>query len=105
MKKLITPIAVLALTLSVGASGAMIKTEGETVKVDARGLNLTSEEGQEVLYSRLRNAAKQVCGATSVHKAGSVKRAQNNRSCFDETLTRAVDSVGNEGLVAVHKTS
>ena len=49
MKKLITPIAVLALTLSVGASGAMIKTEGETVKVDARGLNLTSEEGQEVL--------------------------------------------------------
>jgi UrcA family protein len=83
----------------------MIKNDSDAVKVDARGLNLNSQQGQEVLYERLEVAAKQVCGETTVHRAGSLKRAMDNRNCFEKVLSKAVDSVGNHGLVDLHKTS
>ena len=83
-------VAAVALMASFGASAAMIKNDSDAVKVDARGLNLNSQQGQEVLYERLEVAAKQVCGETTVHRAGSLKRAMDcgARSQTDVLLLR-----------------
>lgn len=98
-------LAVLALTAAMNTSAAMIKHEGDAVRVDTTGLNLESKEGQEILYSRLEQAAEKLCGATSIQETGSLARALSNRSCVKETLTKAVESVGSKTLNEIHKTS
>ena len=106
MKTLITSgITAIAMTISLGAGAAMIKDTDANVRVDARGLDLSSEQGQEMLYSRLQKAAKQICGTSSVSETGSLKRALNNKSCYDETLSKAVEAAGSDTLEAIHKTS
>ena len=110
MKKPTATLTAFALLLSMtalsaGASTAMIKSNKGGIKVDARGINLADEQGQEILYSRLQRAAKQMCGSTSLQAVGSLQRAAANRQCVDETLTRAVESVGNSELTEFHKTS
>ena len=104
MKKpgITSTLAAITLAATFGANAALIK---DAVTVDARGLNLQSNEGQEVLYQRLTTAAEQICGATNLRKAGSLAQAIENRNCVKETLSKAVDSVGNEGLTEIHKTS
>ena len=66
---------------------------------------LFRSEGREVAYKRLQNAAKEVCGATNVREAGSVSRAKSNSACYAETLTDAVESLGNAGIKAMHYSS
>ena len=83
----------------------MIKHTDADVKVNLRGLDLNSHNGQEILYSRLEKAAKKICGPSSMHQAGSLARALANKSCFKETLSRAVGSVGNESLNEIHRSS
>ena len=95
-----------ALGASIGANAAMIKTnDNNAVKVDVRGLDLSSERGQEVLYHRLQNAAKQICGSSNVREVGSLGRALDNKSCYNETLSNSVETVGSEGLEKIHQTS
>jgi len=98
-------LAALTIVASAGASAAGIKSNADAITVDARGLNLNNEHGQEVLYTRLTKAAKQVCGETTVHGAGSLKQAMENRTCYSDTLSKAVESVGNDGLNSIHKRS
>jgi UrcA family protein len=98
-------LVALALTVSLGANAGYIKGIESAVKVDAEGLNLNSERGQEILYSRLQKAAKKICGSNSVVETGSLQRAMGNKSCYQETLTKAVESTGNQGLRQIHKTS
>ena len=105
-KAMTAGLVAAALTMAAGVNAAMIKSvEEATVKVDARGIDLNSERGQEMLYDRLQRAAKKVCGSTSVREVGSLKSAMDNQACFDETLSKAVESVGNRSLSRIHKTS
>ena len=84
----------LALAVSVGVNAAMVNTNAVAIKVSTAGLDLNSQRGQEVLYSRLKNAAKQVCGSSRVSEVGSVARALSNKSCYKEKLSKAVHEVG-----------
>ena len=95
----------LAVLVSVGANATMIKTNDAVIKVDAGGLDLGSERGQEILYHRLQNAAKQICGSTNLNRVGSVARVLSNKSCYKETLDEAVKSVGVRGLEVLHRRS
>ena len=98
-------LVALALTASLGATAGSIKGIESAVKVNADGLNLSSDRGQEILYSRLQRAAKQICGSNSIIETGSLERAMDNKACFEETLSQAVESTGNHGIKQIHKTS
>ena len=98
-------LAALTIVATAGANAAGLTSNADAITVDARGLDLTEAQGQEVLYARLTRAARLICGDTTVHGAGSLKQAQKNRSCVNDKLSRAVESAGSEGLQAMHNRS
>ena len=100
-----TAIITLALTASV-SQAAMIKSDHQNaVRVQTAGLDLSTSQGQEVFYSRLKRAAKQVCGSSDFRLVGSVTRAQANKRCAKDTLSQTVDSIGHQELNKLHNAS
>lgn len=95
----------LAILVSVGANATMIKSHDVVIKVETSGLDLNSERGQEILYRRLQSAAKEICGSTNIAITGSVARTLENRACYKETLSDAVESVGLPEFKALHQQS
>jgi len=75
-------------------------TEARSVTVRYADLNLSSDAGIAVLYRRLQNASRQVCG----DHTGKMPLAESRRirQCFDEALTRAVAFTGNARLASLH---
>ena len=65
-------------------------------------LNLSSDAGVEVLYRRLQQAARKVCGSQNLHVAGSLGALKSNRRCVDTSLDRAVAEIGHEALAKRH---
>ena len=69
-------------------------------KIVAYGdLNLETEAGARVLYSRLRNAAKDVCEPM---ESRYLSRKSLWQSCFDNALTNAVAQVNKTRVTALH---
>jgi UrcA family protein len=69
-------------------------------KIVAYGdLNLETEAGAKVLYSRLRNAAKDVCEPM---ESRNLSRKNLWQSCFDNALTNAVVQVNQTRVTALH---
>jgi UrcA family protein len=72
-----------------------------SVTVRFADLNLSSPEGNRVLYARLRKAAQTVCGTRySVWDHGRV-RAWNE--CFRATVDYAVAQINTPMLISLHK--
>ena len=107
MKLKFLSTVVLALSIPAAANAAtMIKgQEDVSVIVNTEAFNLDSSAGQEMLYERLKTAAKQVCGTTNLREAGSLERALQNRSCYRDALSQAVEDVNNAGITGIHKDS
>ncbi len=95
-----TAFATVALTASLGASAVMIKGTESSVHVDLSDLDLTTEMGEQTMQVRLKHAAKQVCGPTSVKSAGSFETARENRVCLSESYNNALDDVATTYLTA-----
>lgn len=70
------------------------------VKIDYSDLDLTQPEGVQALYRRVASAARQVCHEPSPRE---ITRYARFEECFNETVTRAVDSVGVPQLTALHR--
>lgn len=91
-----------ALALPVTAA-AQIKTSetstdkttaiNEVVHVTISDLDLSTTQGQRVLQSWVKNAAKTVCGSTDRRTAGSLAQARANRTCFDTTYSNTMTSL------------
>jgi len=64
--------------------------------------NLNTDEGARVLYRRLVNAAEAVCPATTVDRPFLTEAV---RRCREQALARAVLSIDNPRLAALHGTS
>ena len=95
------------LTVSVGASDfdAMDSNDQVLVKVQTADLNLESTQGSKVLYSRLKREATEVCGSTNFRKLRSISRVQDNRACYDEALSNAVEETQVQPLMNLHVNS
>ena len=70
--------------------------------VNFSDLNLNSAEGQETLYYRISNAAKQVCGSQDVRQAGGVAQAARNEDCYQQSLSRALAEVNNSAVASTN---
>jgi len=100
-KLVVSTAAVCLMTLPVFASASILNSSIDQDTYNAAGLD--SAAGQERLYKKLQNESRNVCGSSNIHAAGSVERAVDNEKCYRETLTVAVQRVGNEGLSDLHQ--
>ncbi len=76
--------------------------QGAKVTVSYADLNLETEKGVQTLYRRLQRASKEVSGFKSLRKVGSLRRMQETRQYYRETLSNAVESFNNEQLSEIH---
>jgi UrcA family protein len=72
------------------------------VTVPAYDLDLSQEAEVAILYQRLQQAARQVCGLTGIQRSRSLVEWQGARSCYEEALSEAVRNVNNPALDAMH---
>jgi UrcA family protein len=77
--------------------------ERNSVKVPYGDLNINSEEGVAVLYRRLQVASKSVCGIQLAWKQKCTRCMRLARTCYKDALSRSVDAVGSELLLALHQ--
>ena len=72
----------------------------ETRVVSYADLNLSTKAGLEAMYSRLEEAAKDVCGEQPM--LIELTRYKHYERCVDSTLASAVSSVRSASLAALH---
>jgi len=102
---MISRTVVAAFAIAVGICGcvahAPIKDDDTvSVKVDYSDLNLSTEEGSRALYTRLVDAAEQVCP----ERADTLLALRYNRdaeSCITHTVQRAVREIENPVLAEI----
>ncbi len=109
-KSLVATFVVIVLSgpAVVQAAGTISYVEAGKASVSYADLNLESEEGVRVLYRRLKRASKALCSAAPPSIAGSLPESyqthngREDRQCYRETLSNAVDKIDNEDLTRIH---
>ena len=101
---LVTLVAVVALGSPAISSAGVLDSGAQNGKISVSyaDLDLTQSSGVVTLYSRLKTAAKNACGSTSLIEAGSVQRVQQSKACYNGLLDRVVAKLENEQLSAIH---
>ena len=94
-------IGALALPLSAGATTSEV-FESNSVSITFSDLNIQSHAGAKVLYARLKQATKAVCGDDSYREAGSLSRLAETKACYDNTLDEAVSAIDSDALKEIH---
>jgi UrcA family protein len=98
----------LALTTALGWSahadrvnGAVTVTSTPTMTVSFAELDITKPAGLQVLYRRIENAAKIVCGVDSPPQA--LARTRQARECYKTAVDDAVRQINRPTLTALHR--
>jgi UrcA family protein len=91
----------LVLFASMSASAAEPDSQVPATRVSLAGLDLAHAQGAELLYARIRSAARQVC--EPVAASAPYRFAQlEERNCVEQSIGRAVAKVDSPLLTAVH---
>ncbi|QIB66252.1 UrcA family protein [Kineobactrum salinum] len=61
-----------------------------SVAVSVADLDLASSEGQDTMYYRLSQAAREVCGPSGYRQAGGARQAARNQACYHQALSDAL---------------
>ena len=101
LKGVIATVAVFAFSLPAIAAADELK--GRTEKVTYADLDVEKEAGAEVLYRRLQQASKRVCGVESIKSAGSIREVSQQQQCYRSTLDQAVAKIANPALTSIHE--
>ena len=95
--------AALALAGPAIAFGATPqKADKATVKVSYKDLDISSEAGARVLYSRLKQASRSACDVRPVRETGSVRETAKAKQCYHESLAQAVKTLDIELVNKLH---
>ena len=95
---LVVGMAVPATSLA----AALSQMDKETVQVSYADLNIQSEAGAKVLYTRLKRASQEVCGIQAHVINGSLAATLRARTCFRETLEASVEKIDSDALAEIH---
>jgi len=101
IKGVIATVAVITFSLPAFASADELK--GRAEKVTYSDLDVDKDAGAEVLYRRLQQASKRVCGVESIKSAGGIRQISRQQECYRSTLDRAVAKVNNATLTSIHE--
>ena len=101
VKGVVATIAVIAFSLPAVASAEDFK--GRSEKVEYSDLNVDKKDGAAILYRRLQQASKRVCGVESIQNAGGVRQFAIQQNCYREALDEAVAEIDNPALTEIHE--
>ncbi len=87
---------------AIGLTAAPSQLENVAVKVSYADLNIHSEAGAKVLYSRLKRASEEACGIQSHVINGSLVATLRARTCFRDTLQASVEKIDSDALMEIH---
>lgn len=65
--------------------------------------NLDNTTDQEVLYLRLKDASRDMCGSSNIQATGSLERVRANDECYEGTLSAAVERLNNSEIKEFHE--
>ena len=104
VRGLFATVAFIALSLPAIASATPESgLKGKAVKVQYADLNVEKEAGAMVLYRRLKQASREVCGVDTLGNVGSLSALADIKSCYRETLTAAVEKIDSDALSKIHE--
>jgi UrcA family protein len=104
MRGLFATVALIALSAPAVASATPEGgLKGKAVKVSYGDLNLERQAGAKVLYRRLQQASREVCGVESLKNAGSLSLLSDMKSCYQTSLTVAVEKIASAELTRIHE--
>jgi UrcA family protein len=91
--------ALVSVLAVLGASPTLAGEPSRSIKVSYADLDLSTAAGAATLYSRIRSAARQVCGPEGViyYDMRGWKR------CFNGAVSDAVTKVNSPRLTALHE--
>ena len=97
-----TGISMNSLADNLGETVVRTSTDGLRVtNVSYDDLDLSSKQGRQTLHFRIGSAARLVCGDTDIRKTGSLKRAQENKSCYDNSVAQAKAQISSELVASI----
>ena len=91
-------LAILAVLGLLGSAQVLADEPAKSLKVSYADLDLSTQAGAATLYSRIRSAAKTVCG----YDDSSYRHFAFTR-CFKQAVGNAVAQVNNPQLTALHQ--
>lgn len=94
-------LVTLLSVCSVGVQAARADDSPPQVKVSYADLNLSSTQGAEALYRRIKSAAGEVCYPRDER---NLAQMANRRACIQKAISDAVTHVGSPTLIAVYNT-
>jgi UrcA family protein len=99
-----TIVAMSALAIPMAAIGATpSQFEDVSVKVSFADLNIQSDAGAKVLYSRLKRASEDACDLDSYARSSGLSEYQKARECYEQALEDAVASIDSDALQQIHE--
>lgn len=101
LKGVVATVAVIAFSAPAIASADDLK--GRAEKVSYADLDVQKEEGAAVLYRRLQQASKRVCGVESTRSAGGLRERTRQQDCYRTTMDEAVAKLNNAALTSIHE--
>ena len=65
--------------------------------------NLDNGTDQEILYAKLQDKSREICGSSNLKVTGSIERVSANEECYQGTLTAAVERLNNSDVTELHQ--
>jgi len=62
-----------------------------------------SATDQEILYTKLKEISRDLCGSSDLRLAGSLERAEHNDECYEGTVAAAVARLYDAEITALHR--
>ena len=100
---LVSVIAVSLIALPLLASAAATNSADNKSSLFYSKQSLNNSTGPEILYERLKDASRDMCGSSNLQMTGSVERILANDTCYEGTLNAAVERLDNSKVSALHQ--
>ena len=100
--KQIMSVLVFTATLPMSVA-ADAQNEGKIARVDIEGIDISTPKGMEIVETKIRRAARSVCGPTDSRNAGSLANAIKNKACFEQAVADALFSLEERRMTAQYK--
>lgn len=101
-RTIVSAIAVSLIALPMLAAAGSTDSSKSQSSIFYSKDNLDNRTDQEILYARLQDASRDMCGTNNLQVTGSIERSKRNDECYEGTLTAAVERLDNPGVTALH---
>ena len=102
-KSWLSSLPLVGIVISATAMAAPpSQIEHKTIKVSYADLDIASDTGAKILYSRLKRASEQVCGIESLTTVRSLSVRRYTKNCFRKALEASVEKIDSDALTKIH---